>query len=55
MEIYISNTGDVPICSQITDQIKKKIMSGELKEGDTLPASDSGKGTAHQCYYDKEI
>ena len=38
MEIYISNTGDVPIYSQITDQIKEKIMSGELKEGDALPS-----------------
>lgn len=38
MEIYISNTGDVPIYAQITDQIKEKIMSGELKEGDALPS-----------------
>ena len=38
MEIFISNTGDIPIYAQITDQIKEKIMTGELKEGDPLPS-----------------
>lgn len=38
MEIYISNTGDKPIYAQITDQIKGKILSGELKAGEALPS-----------------
>ena len=38
MEIYISNTGEKPIYAQITDQIKAKILSGELREGDALPS-----------------
>ena len=38
MEIYISNTGEIPIYAQITDQIKAKILSGELREGDALPS-----------------
>ena len=38
MEIYISNTGEKPIYAQITDQIKGKILSGELQEGDALPS-----------------
>ena len=36
MEIIISNTGGRPIYEQITSQIKSKIMSGELREGDAL-------------------
>jgi len=38
MELYISNTGHEPIYAQITRQIKDKILSGELKEGDALPS-----------------
>ena len=38
MEIYISNTGEKPIYAQITDQIKAKILSGELPEGEALPS-----------------
>ena len=38
MELYISNTGQEPIYAQITRQIKDKILSGELKEGDALPS-----------------
>ena len=38
MEIYISNTGDKPIYAQITDQIKGKILSGELQAGEALPS-----------------
>ena len=38
MEIYISNTSDVPIYAQITEQIRAKILSGELKEGEMLPS-----------------
>ena len=38
MEIYISNTSGKPIYAQITDQIKAKILSGELREGDALPS-----------------
>lgn len=38
MELYISNAGGEPIYAQITLQIKDKILSGELKEGDALPS-----------------
>ena len=38
MELYISNSGQEPIYAQITRQIKDKILSGELKEGDALPS-----------------
>lgn len=38
MEIYISNTGEKPIYAQITDQLKEKILSGELREGEVLPS-----------------
>ena len=38
MELYISNAGQEPIYAQITRQIKDKILSGELKEGDALPS-----------------
>lgn len=38
MDILISNTSGQPIYEQISDQIKKKILSGELKEGEPLPS-----------------
>ena len=38
MEIYISNTSGVPIYAQITEQMRAKILSGELKEGEMLPS-----------------
>ena len=38
MEIYISNSSGVPIYAQITDQIRAKILTGELKEGEMLPS-----------------
>ena len=38
MEILISNSSGVPIYAQITGQIKTKIYSGELKEGEMLPS-----------------
>lgn len=38
MDIIITNSSNEPIYSQITAQIKAMIMSGELKEGDTLPS-----------------
>lgn len=38
MNIIISNSSDQPIYEQITDQIKNKIMRGELKGGDALPS-----------------
>ena len=38
MEILISNSSGVPIYAQITGQIKAKIYSGELKEGEMLPS-----------------
>ena len=38
MNIIISNSGDQPIYEQITNQIKDKIMRGELKGGDALPS-----------------
>ncbi|HIR77147.1 MAG TPA: GntR family transcriptional regulator [Candidatus Choladousia intestinipullorum] len=38
MNIIISNSSGQPIYDQITSQIKSKIMTGELKEGDALPS-----------------
>lgn len=38
MDIIISNSTGEPIYTQITNQIKAMIMSGELKEGDALPS-----------------
>ncbi len=38
MDIIISNAGGAPIYEQICSQIKAKIMSGELAEGDALPS-----------------
>ncbi len=38
MELYISNSSGVPIYAQITEQIRTKILTGELKEGDALPS-----------------
>ena len=37
MELYISNSSALPLHRQIYDAIKRKILSGELKEGDALP------------------
>ena len=38
MDIIISNSSGQPIYDQISAQIKSKIISGELKEGDALPS-----------------
>ena len=38
MDIKISNAGGVPIYEQIVSQVKAKIKSGELREGDALPS-----------------
>ena len=38
MELYISNSSGVPIYAQITDQIRSKILTGELREGEALPS-----------------
>ena len=38
MEIIISNSSGVPIYEQIKEQIKSKIISNELAEGDMLPS-----------------
>ena len=38
MNIIISNASGKPIYEQIRDQLKSKIISGELKEGDALPS-----------------
>lgn len=38
MDIIISNTSSMPIYEQIVMQIKKNIMNGNLKEGETLPS-----------------
>ena len=38
MDIKISNAGGVPIYEQIAAQIKAKVISGELREGDALPS-----------------
>ncbi len=38
MDIIISNSSQKPIYEQITSQIKNMIISGSLREGDTLPS-----------------
>ena len=38
MNILISNASGQPIYDQISSQIKEKIISGELQEGDALPS-----------------
>ena len=38
MKIIISNSSPDPIYEQIGHQIKARILSGELKEGDSLPS-----------------
>lgn len=38
MNIIISNSSNHPIYEQITEQIKALILTGELKEGDSLPS-----------------
>ena len=38
MDIIISNSENKPIYEQIISQIREKIISGELKEGDALPS-----------------
>ena len=38
MDIIISNSSGSPIYEQIVSQIKGKIISGELAEGDALPS-----------------
>ena len=38
MEILISNASGLPIYEQITTQIKRKILSGELAAGEALPS-----------------
>ncbi|HFR4168399.1 MULTISPECIES: GntR family transcriptional regulator [Bacillus cereus group] len=38
MRIFISNSLKVPIYQQIINQIKQQILSGELKEEESLPS-----------------
>lgn len=38
MQILISNSSKETIYNQIKNQIKAKVLSGELKEGDALPS-----------------
>lgn len=38
MDIIITNSSGEPIYTQITNQIKGLILSGELKEGEPLPS-----------------
>ncbi len=38
LDIIISNSSGQPIYDQISAQVKAKIISGELKEGDALPS-----------------
>ena len=41
MDIIISNNTAQPIYEQITNQIKKMVMNGELKAGTPLPSMRS--------------
>lgn len=38
MQIILSNSSKEPIYEQITNQIKSSILSGDLKEGTSLPS-----------------
>lgn len=38
MNIIISNSSGRPIYDQISEQIREKILKGELKEGEALPS-----------------
>ncbi|MCR5230437.1 MAG: GntR family transcriptional regulator [Solobacterium sp.] len=38
MHIILNNTSMVPIYEQLTDQVKKEIISGELAENEALPS-----------------
>lgn len=38
MNIFISNSSGLPIYEQISTQLKNMIISGELKENDSLPS-----------------
>ena len=38
MQIIISNNSKEPIYEQITNQVKKLILNGELQEGQSLPS-----------------
>ncbi len=38
MHIILNNTSMVPIYEQLTDQVKREILSGELRENDILPS-----------------
>lgn len=38
MKLIISNISGIPIYEQIKRQVKEAILSGELKEGETLPS-----------------
>ena len=38
MHIIINNSSMVPIYEQVADQIKKDIVSGNLKENEALPS-----------------
>lgn len=38
MEIIISNSSNIPIYEQIKEEVKSKIVSGELEEGEMLPS-----------------
>ncbi len=38
MDIIISNSSGRPIYDQISEQIKEKILAGQLKEGEALPS-----------------
>ena len=38
MHIILNNTSMVPIYEQLMDQVKREILSGELRENDILPS-----------------
>ncbi len=38
MFLVISNSSELPIYEQIAEQLKAKILTGELKEGESLPS-----------------
>jgi len=38
LNIIISNSSDLPIYQQLTNQIKEAILSGEIRDGELLPS-----------------
>ncbi len=55
MQITITNTSKEPIYEQISAQIKKLILLGDLKQGDALPSMRQlAKRFTSKYYYNEK-